>query len=557
MAIDFRIDQIRFSGSETAVSVGESDLIVLIGPNNAGKSVGLKEIRQHVAEPADGVVIKELTTRKRGDEDEFVEWLLQVASRMPPGREDQVVGWNAEMNFGNAKARWREEGGKAANLTGFLILLVNAETRLGLAGRVDSFDPRVNVPRQPLQRLLADPNAERRLSSGVEAAYGMPVSVDRAGGSAIHLLLGKAESEARLDNKTYLEETAALPLVSEQGDGVRSFIGLLLAVEAAPYPVVLVDEPEAFLHPPQAREIGRQLAATSGRQRFVATHDSNVLLGLLDRAQNPSIIRLRRDGDTNVPAVLSQERVKELWSDPSFRYSRLLDGLFHRGAVICEADGDATLYAAALDVDLEEEGAPASDFLFTQCGGKHKMSAAINALRPMGVPVASIVDFDVLRDEALVAEIVVALGGNWEDYRGSWNAVRAAIESLAIEASPVGDVADEIAAVLGPDRTPRLTETQSRRIRDITKRIDGWKQVKRRGGVAAVQHGEARAAADDLLERFREIGLFLVPVGELEGWAPSIGLHGPGFVDKALSDEVHRSADLRAFVRAAAGFLSA
>lgn len=555
MPIDFRIDQIRFSGSETAVAVGESDLIVLIGPNNAGKSVGVKEIRQHVAESVDGVVVKELTTMKRGDEDEFVEWLLQVASRMPPGREEQVVGWNAEMNFGNAKARWREEGGKAANLTGFLVLLVNAETRLGLAGSVESFDPRVNVPRQPLQRLLADPNAERRLSLGVEAAYGRPVSVDRAGGSAIHLLLGRAESEARLDNEVYLEETAALPLVSDQGDGVRSFIGLLLAVEAAPYPIVLVDEPEAFLHPPQAREIGRQLASTSGSQRFVATHDSNVLLGLLDRAENPLIIRLRRDGDSNVPAVLSQKRVKELWSDPSFRYSRLLDGLFHRGAVICEADGDATLYAAALDAELEERGSPASDFLFTQCGGKHKMVAAINALRPMGVPVASIVDFDVLRDEALVSGIVTALGGGWDDFRAAWNVVRAAIESLAIEAAPIGDVADEITAVLGPDRTPRLTEGQSRRIREITKRIDGWKQVKQRGGIAAVQHGNARAAADDLLNRLKTIGLFLVPVGELEGWAPTIGLHGPEFVDKALTEEVHRSADLRAFVHAAADFL--
>lgn len=558
MAIDFRVDQIRFSGSEEAVSVGESDLIVLIGPNNAGKSAGLREIQQHVREAVDGVVIKELTTVKRGNEEEFVAWLLEVASRMPPGREDQVVGWNAEMNFVNAKARWREENGKATNLTDFLILLVNAETRLGLAGSVANFDPRTNVPRQPLQRLLADPRAERRLSSGVETAYGSPVSVDRAGGSAIHLLLGRARSEARLDNEDYLAETAALPLVSDQGDGVRSFIGLLLALEAAPYPVVLVDEPEAFLHPPQAREIGRQLASTSGSQRFVATHDSDVLLGLLDRAQNPLIIRLRREGDSNVPAVLSQERVKELWSDPSFRYSRLLDGLFHRGAVICEADGDATLYAAALDAELEERGAPASDFLFTQCGGKHKMAAAIRALCPMGVPVASIVDFDVLRDETVIAEIVDALGGNWDDYGGEWNTVRAAIESLAVEAAPVGDVADEIQAILGQDRTARLTEAQSRRIREITKRIDGWKQVKQRGGIASVRHGNARAAADNLLNRLGEIGLFLVPVGELEGWAPTIGLHGPEFVDRALTEKVHKdSADLRAFVSAAAEFLAA
>jgi len=219
-------------------------LVVLIGPNNAGKSAALREISQHVREQTDGLVVKGLTTNREGDEEQFVRWLLEVASLMPPGQESQVVGWNAEMNFQNAKNFWgQEEGGKLANLTGFLILLVNAETRLGLASSVDSFDPHNNVPRQPLQRLLADPSSEARLSAGVESAYGKPVSVNRAGGSRIHLLLGKAMGEPRLDNKTYMNEIAALPLVSEQGDGVRSFIGLLLALEAAPYPIVLVDEP--------------------------------------------------------------------------------------------------------------------------------------------------------------------------------------------------------------------------------------------------------------------------------------------------------------------------
>ena len=556
MPIDLRVDNILFSGSDEPISIGDSDLVVLIGPNNAGKSAALREVGQYARNLTQGQVVKELRLRRSGSEEEFVDWLLSVASLLP-GNSQNIASWNAEMQFRNAKARWAADAG-LENLTDFLILLVNAEARLGLAGSVDSFDPRKNVPRQPLQRLLADPRAERRLAEGVRQAYGETVSVDRAGGSAIHLLLGKAESEPRLDNEAYIEEINTLPLVSEQGDGVRSFIGLLLALEAAPYPIVLVDEPEAFLHPPQAREIGRQLASSSNGQRFVATHDSNVLLGLLDRAQSPSIIRLRREGDSNIPAALNRDRVRELWQDPSFRYSRLLDGLFHRGAVICEADGDATLYAAALDAELEERREPASDFLFTQCGGKHKMAAAISALLPMGVPVASIVDLDAFREKTLIQEIVTALGGTWSDYAGSWNVVRAAIESLAIEAAPVGDVTDQITEVLGNDRTARLSEQQSRRIREITKRVDGWRQVKQRGGIASIQHGEARAAADDLLTRLREIGLFLVPVGELEGWAPAIGTHGSEFVDKALSADVHRqNADLRAFVLGAAQFLGA
>jgi len=44
----------------------------------------------------------------------------------------------------------------------------------------------------------------------------------------------------------------ALPQVQEQGDDVKSFVGMLLAITATEYPLLLIDEPETFLHPPQA-----------------------------------------------------------------------------------------------------------------------------------------------------------------------------------------------------------------------------------------------------------------------------------------------------------------
>jgi len=44
----------------------------------------------------------------------------------------------------------------------------------------------------------------------------------------------------------------SVPLVGDQGDGVRSFVGLLLDTMVS-MPIVLIDEPEVFLHPPHAR----------------------------------------------------------------------------------------------------------------------------------------------------------------------------------------------------------------------------------------------------------------------------------------------------------------
>ena len=112
----------------------------------------------------------------------------------------------------------------------------------------------------------------------------------------------------------------------------------------------------------------------------------------------------------------------------------------------------------------------------------------------------------------------------------------------------MGDVRNEIEDCLGQDDTQRLTEAQTRRVKDVVKSTDGWRHV-RGSGVAAIPNGEARQAADRLLSSLAELGLFVVPVGALEGWVPEIGGHGPAFVSAALDARAHETnGDLKDFV---------
>jgi ABC-type transporter Mla maintaining outer membrane lipid asymmetry ATPase subunit MlaF len=554
MPVDFRVESLRFSGDPEVIDVADSDLVVFIGPNNAGKSVALRDIEASIEYCRDGQVLIEVTNRKEGDDETLLDWLSQVGSHIETSAGPTVIGpAGNQLSLNSATHLWFHTDG-LRTLIQFFVHLVNAESRLRLVERVSNIGIRDGHAVLPLQRLLQNIDLEERLSRAVERAFGTPVSLSRAGGGDLQLLLGRATAEARVDNADYLDEIRAMPVVEEQGDGMRSFIGLLLTVIATPYKVVLIDEPEAFLHPPQARELGRQLAALGESQRFIATHDIDVLLGLLERGNAMTIIRLRREGNRNIPSVLNQERVKELWSDPSFRYSNLLDGLFHKGVVVCEADGDATLYAAALDAELEEAGEPTSDLLFTQCGGKHKMPTAIDALRPMGVPVAAILDIDVLREAPLLERIVTALGGDWGALRQDWEILAAAVEHMPTDAPTIESVKSQVENILGEDPTASLQEAQTRRIREITRSRDGWRRV-REAGLSALPHGDATAAAQRLLHGLATTGAFIVQVGSLEGWAPEIGGHGVAFVDQALSAEVHRRPELRSFVTSAADFL--
>ena len=48
--------------------------------------------------------------------------------------------------------------------------------------------------------------------------------------------------------------------LDEQGDGFRSYVGVVLSVLLSEGRTILLDEPEAFLHPMQARRLGAWLA---------------------------------------------------------------------------------------------------------------------------------------------------------------------------------------------------------------------------------------------------------------------------------------------------------
>ena len=76
-----------------------------------------------------------------------------------------------------------------------------------------------------------------------------------------------------------LNDLEKLDLLHEQGDGMRSFILVLINAIISNYSIVFIDEPEAFLHPPQAQLLGKILSKDLPleRQLFLATHSEDFL----------------------------------------------------------------------------------------------------------------------------------------------------------------------------------------------------------------------------------------------------------------------------------------
>ena len=141
-----------------------------------------------------------------------------------------------------------------------------------------------------------------------------------------------------------------------QGDGMVGFTGVLLSLLIENYSVYLIDEPESFLHPPQARILGTEIPELlDNRQAFISTHSEHLLKGLLEAApERIKVVRISREGNKNSFSIINTDDISKIWKDTLLRQSNVLQGLFYDAVVICESDSDCQFYSAILTYNKEQ-----------------------------------------------------------------------------------------------------------------------------------------------------------------------------------------------------------
>lgn len=545
----------------TALSIGPNDVVVVVGPNNAGKSETLRAIKGNLQSSAyESPVLTGMEIERTGSIEVFTSWLGRFAikkSDTSPGNPIYQALGHA-LHQSQAYSEWQQQSNALGQLTRWFCHLLTADERLSICTPPANIALARESPSHPIHHLLRDDELEKRISHKFRKAFGVDLVVHRNAGNQVPIHVGERpvprEGEDRV-SISYIKRLEALPTLHTQGDGMRSFAGVLLATSVGQECIMLIDEPEAFLHPPQARLLGTTLVKDRGtrRQLFVATHSADILRGVLDaNSTDVKVVRIRRDGNRNRVRLLSNDQINELWGDPLLRYSNIFDGLFHESVVVCESDGDCRFYSAMLDACLGSSSADLKrpSVMFTHCGGKDRIPIVIRALREVDVPVRAVADFDVLSKPEPLKSIVESLGVVWEDVRGDWQIVKKAVDDKKPDLR-TEDVKKEISALLDEVTTPSLPLATGTGIREILKRSSPWAHAKL-VGKAFVPSGDASVACERLLQKLRDHGLFVVEVGELEGFARTVGGHGPKWVNTVLARDLMQDQELdgaRRFVR--------
>lgn len=541
---------------DTALTLPAKGLTAVVGGNNVGKSTILRELVVRLAlgpglaptSQGPMVLLQDLKLDTAGSADDVVEWLRQNAHLVTAPVEGFVSrhGGNNPLPPASVIHYWNQTD-RLGPLERFIVHYTEPMSREGMLGPVQQRPDISDPPSHPLHRLADDSELLQELSDICQQIFRYPLTLDRLSAN-LTLRVGAVGMDAPpVDRVTtaYREAVASLPPVGTQGQGMKSMLGLLLPVLTGTSPIIIIDEPEAFLHPPQAFQLGEILATLAnerGLQVLLATHDRNLLAGLLSPGAPVSVIRLDRIGDVTSASQLHPTDVANLWNDPVLRYSNVLDGVFHRVVVVAEADGDCRFFGAGLDALNKESPLPVppSEVLFVPAGGKDGIAKIVQALVAVDVNVVASPDLDILVDESKLRKLVEAFGGDWNDFSADYRVVMNEFHPTQTGAT-CGDVLAAVHDHLNPLRDEPWTKEVKAGLAPALRTSESKMAELKRYGVQAFGQGTA-ARAKDMLDRLDALGICALRNGELERLAPDVGVgKGPAWLSAALEQGAHHN----------------
>ncbi|UKA03070.1 ATP-dependent nuclease [Photobacterium damselae] len=524
------------AATEEPLDLSVTPITVFVGPNNSGKSKILKEILHFCREgnlDARGVIIEEAVL-KNIEEQKFYDKLSHLEKE--PNENESLPEGN--MIVGNYQERIQIRKEDLTRSIGqvntghfrqwfcqwflrFNTLLLDGQGRMQLA-REQQGGNLQSPPHNSLSALFRDDEKRAEVRRIVHDAFGLHFVIDPTDLGKLKVRLSEEapsnEMQERGVHADAVEFHSKARKIDELSDGVKAFTGIVLELVAGDPMVLMVDEPEAFLHPSLSYKLGKEVSVTASAQSkniFVSTHSSNFIMGCVQSGVPINIVRLTYSQGAATARLLPDEKLLQLMRNPLLRSTGVIDGLFYEAVIVTESDADRAFYQEINERLLRhspERGI--SNCLFINAQNKQTVHQIIKPLRELGIPAVAIVDIDILKEGGQV----------WGNF-------------------------------LSSGFVPQISQTPLGSIRQAIKQkfIELSIDMKRDGGISSLPHDE-KEAAENLLNQLREYGLFVVPNGELECWLKNLDAsgHGPKWLVEVF-EKMGENPDLDDYVKPETG----
>ena len=512
---------------ETELELGEK-LTVLVGPNNTGKSRTLLDIRDifQGGYTVKTILVKKLIFEKTSLEEFKKE--LTIKPHPTVANQHQVSGLspilqgalshpialeNLKQWCNDLTESWQNVCNH--NVGALKITLLNADLRLSLARQKDAKHD-VNAPEHAIQELYDKKIFDKYLEEAFKRAFDNEIKLDATQPGIFQFRIAKKFEPIPADQRDARPIMEKYQKLDEQGDGYKSFVGIVMGIVISQGRIVLIDEPEAFLHPTQARVLGEWIAKhsrTSDTQIILATHGADILDGILVGDKDTAIFRLNRTDDTTTYKRISPEITSQLASTPLVSSQPVLQSIFYRGVVVCEGDSDRVIYESVYHKESKKR-----ELLFIAAFGKQAIKKIVKPLKDANIPVCAIADIDILNSAEEIKELILAFDEQKDstELLSLRSKIAKSIEGIE-EGKILEDMKKEVKIFLTEIEGGQYDHQMARSVLDkIREGTSKWKQAKK-NGVDGVPE-EVREDAKRVLEDLKKLGLFIPPVGELESW---------------------------------------
>jgi hypothetical protein len=382
---------------------------IILGPNNTGKSSFLREVYSFFSPESLGTknVVQDIGLidniidfARNRDWQQFLTSSdgLQIPYRTLQGGQGSV-GIQLDQAIKIAKIGHLTE--ICSHLLCDRAMILNGISRLNLANSCNMSDLQSSYQPDALPRLIKDENIYAKFRDLVHQNFGLHISIDPTGMNLLRLKLsedlppvGNALSIGP-KNQEYFKKARSL---ENESDGIKSFIGILLSLHAFDCDLMFIDEPEAFLYPPLARNLSQILAKAAVDQDksiFIVTHSPNVLIGFLESEASTNIWRFSRHSNSFFVDPISREGIQKFSRSPKFRNSDILEAAFFEGLVLCEGDDDRVFFEENFKNQRKiSSGVP--NLRFIRSFGKEEIHVFVRGLQELKMPVAAVLDNDAI-----------------------------------------------------------------------------------------------------------------------------------------------------------------
>jgi ABC-type ATPase involved in cell division len=501
---------LKFGRSQKAENevIDLTPITVFVGPNNAGKSKVLLEINQRLTQGrhlATDVVLNEigyevLTTEE--SELYFDQLQLKPLINETIQLNHVILGGKGQRlqltydDFKNVVLNpLARPDAYAVWFLAFKSIYLNGPNRLNLINPQPMGDLKGDATFS-LQNLFKDDEKRSQVRRIIFDAFGKYFVVDPTNAGQLEIRLSDRAPVDYSEERSLSDESVRFhsqaKSINEFSDGVKAFIGLLIEAVAGAPELILIDEPETFLHPALAFKLGRELSTlnlSSKKRLFISTHSPNFVMGCIQSGTKVNIVRLTYQGGQATARTLKSKDILHLMRNPLLRSTGVISALFYENVVVTESDSDRAFYQEINERLLKYDPQRAiPNCLFINAQNKQTVHLILRPLRELGIPAVGIVDVDIVKEGGTV----------WSNFLNG------------------GHVSGIIRESLNGFRARIKSELESNN-----------KDMKREGGVNILT-GESLLAANHLFDQLDEHGLFVVRGGELESWVKDLQVTGHG-----------------------------